>query len=246
MWPPIALVAECTTRSTPWASGCCASGVAKVESTTVIGPAIAPSSSRSTRSRLRVGRGLGPDEHRLAGPDGGRERAGLGAVDEGDVDAEPRARGLQEQLRAGVELALGDDVVAGRAQAEDHAADRAHARRVGPSRLGALEVGHRPLEVVDGRVAVAGVEAVGPDRGGHAPGLVDRRGWRTSRSTRGSGRATGVLPFRPARIGRGSRCSSRQRASVTFRSSRNSRTSRPTWSCSSRNASWPWGLSISA
>ena len=51
LWPAMALVAECTTRSTPWSRGRCTSGVAKVESTTVIGPAMAPSSSRSTRSR---------------------------------------------------------------------------------------------------------------------------------------------------------------------------------------------------
>ena len=49
--PAMAFVAECTTRSTPWSSGRWISGVAKVESTTVIGPAMAPTSSRSTMSR---------------------------------------------------------------------------------------------------------------------------------------------------------------------------------------------------
>jgi hypothetical protein len=46
----MALVAEWTTMSTPWSSGRWPNGVAKVESTTVMGPAMAPSSSRSTRS----------------------------------------------------------------------------------------------------------------------------------------------------------------------------------------------------
>ena len=66
----------------------------------------------------RIRRGLGEHEHRAAGPHGGGERAGLGAVDQRDVDAHARARALQEGERAGVELALGDDVVAGRAQGE--------------------------------------------------------------------------------------------------------------------------------
>ncbi len=50
LWPAMALVAECTTRSTPCSRGRWPSGVAKVESTTVTGPAREPISSRSTRS----------------------------------------------------------------------------------------------------------------------------------------------------------------------------------------------------
>ena len=50
MWPTIPLVAEWRTRSTPWASGVCPSGVANVESTTVKALPIAPRASRSTRS----------------------------------------------------------------------------------------------------------------------------------------------------------------------------------------------------
>ena len=50
LWPAMPLVAECSERCTPWASGCWPSGVANVESTTVNGPRRAPSSSRSTSS----------------------------------------------------------------------------------------------------------------------------------------------------------------------------------------------------
>ena len=45
-------MAECTTRSTPNSAGLWASGVANVESTTVIGPAMAPTSARSITSSL--------------------------------------------------------------------------------------------------------------------------------------------------------------------------------------------------
>ena len=118
-----ALVAECTTRSTPWSSGRwherrgegrvdhrdrAGDGAELVEVDEV--EAAGWPASRPTRASV------------LPGPDGGGERAGLGAVDERDVDAEAGAHGLQQQLGAGVELALGDDVVAGRAEAEDHAA----------------------------------------------------------------------------------------------------------------------------
>ena len=48
LWPAMPLVAAWSTRSTPWSSGRCTVGPAKVESTTVIGPAMAPIASRST------------------------------------------------------------------------------------------------------------------------------------------------------------------------------------------------------
>ena len=51
LWPAMPFVAEWSTRSAPWARGCWPSGVAKVESTQVTGPLMAPISSRSTRSR---------------------------------------------------------------------------------------------------------------------------------------------------------------------------------------------------
>ena len=71
-------------------------------------------------------------QRRLARDDRGGQGVGVGAVDEGDVDAEAGTHRLEKQLRVGVELRLGDDVVARRAQSEDHRTDRAHARRERP------------------------------------------------------------------------------------------------------------------
>ena len=120
-----------------------------------------------------VGRRLGEHERGAARLHRGRERAGLGAVDEGDVDAEPWARALQQQLRAGVELTLGHDVVALRAEAEHDRRDRTHARREGAGALGALEVGDGVLEAAHRRVAVPAVEPVRARHRGHAPALLD-------------------------------------------------------------------------
>ena len=111
--PAMPFVAECSDRCTPWASGCWPSGVANVESTTVIGPAQRTELVEVDELEARVRRCLGERQHRAAGPQRGGERAGLGAVDERDLDAHALARALQERERAGVQLALGDDVIAG-------------------------------------------------------------------------------------------------------------------------------------
>ena len=262
LWPAMALVAECTTRSTPWSSGRCTSGVAKVESTTVIGPAMAPSSSRSTRSRRGLAGVSAMHQHRLARPDGLGERARVGAVDEGDVDAEPGARRLQQQLGAGVDLALGDDVVALRADAEDHRADGPHARGERPGALGALELGDGVLEALDRRVAVAGVEAVGPRRSwpsagprrpsgsrtwswptGSAPARCRcrpvRPGWPGSRGAGAPGRWP--APGSARSVGSGGSAGQAWRFST---SARKAAIGAPTWAASMRNPSWPSGLSI--
>ena len=196
LWPAMPLVAECRTRSTPWASGCWPSGVAKVESTQVTGPLMAPTSSRSTRSRRGLAGVSAKTSVVLPGPDGRGEGAGLGAVDQRHVDAEAGADAEQDRGRLRVELALGDDVVAGRADAEDDAGDRAHARGVGPGRLGPLEVGDGLLEGPHPRVAVAAVEAVGVDRLGQAGGLLGRLGLEGGR--RPQQRAPGRRAGRPA------------------------------------------------
>ena len=143
LWPAMALVAECTTRSTPWSSGRWTRGVANVESTTVIGPLMAPNASRSTRSSRGLAGVSANTSTVLPGRTAAVERVGVGAVDERDVDAEPRAGRLQQQLGAGVELALRDDVIALRAQPEHDRADRAHARGERPGRLGPFELGDR-------------------------------------------------------------------------------------------------------
>ena len=83
---------------------------------------------------------------------------GSSAVDDGDVDAEPTTRPLQEREGAGVELALGDDVTAGAAQREDRRGDRAHPAAVGQRVLGALQAGDGLLERAHRRVGVAAVE----------------------------------------------------------------------------------------
>ncbi len=68
----------------------------------------------------RVGRGLHEHQHRTPGDDGGGDGAGVGTVDEGDVDPEARAHTLEEQGAGGVELALGHHVVALGAQRQHH------------------------------------------------------------------------------------------------------------------------------
>ena len=174
--PAMALVAECTTRSTPWSRGRWASGVAKVESTTVIGSGDGAHLVEVHQVEPGVGRGLGQHQGGLAGTHGAGQGTGLGAVDEGDLDPEARAGGLQQQLGTGVELALGHDVVALGAQAEHHRRDRPHARGEGPGALGPFQIGDGVLEPAHRRVAVAAVEPIGTGHGGHPPTLLDGRG----------------------------------------------------------------------
>ena len=109
------------------------------------------------------------------GTHGGGEGAGFGAVDPRHVDAHAGARTLQEGARAGVDLALGDDVVAGRAQAEDDRGDGPHAGREGEGVLGVLELGDRLLEGAHGRVGVAAVEVVGTRGRRSFAGVVEAR-----------------------------------------------------------------------
>ena len=165
---------------------------------------------RARRGRPASSRGLAgvsantsmvlPGTHRRG------ERAGLGAVDERDVDAEARTGALQQQLGARVDLALGDDVVARRAEAEHHRGHRAHARRRRPAPprrpRASATASSKPLHR---RVAVAAVEAVGAGR---------RRPCRRASSTRRRdergrgpqhGRQRVPLSSRPARDGRSSR-----------------------------------------
>ena len=68
LWPAMPLVAECSTTSTPWSCGRWTIGVAKVESTAVNGPADRAQLVEVGERQLRVGRGLGQDEHGAPGP----------------------------------------------------------------------------------------------------------------------------------------------------------------------------------
>ena len=170
--PAIPFVAECSERWTPWASGCWPSGVAKVESTTVIGPRSEPSSSRSTSSR----RGLDGVSASTSIVRPGRTAAanapGSVAVDQRGLDAHSLARTLQERERAGVELALGDDVVAGGAQREHRRGDCAHSRRECEGVVAAFQHGDGLLEGSHRGVGVSAVELPGAD-GGRPPVGVD-------------------------------------------------------------------------
>ena len=169
-------VAECSTRSTPWRSGCWPIGVANVESRTRERPADGAEVVEVDEVEARVRRALGEHEHRPARPHGRGERAGHGAVDDGVLDAEPGARALHERHRAGVDLALDDDVVAGRAQGEDGRRDGAHAGGEGQRVLGALEVGDGVLERPHRRVGVAAVELVGAHPGRPLARVVEALG----------------------------------------------------------------------
>ena len=124
----------------------------------------------------RVRGALGDHEHRAAGAHRGGEGPRLRAVDDGVVDAEPGARPLDEGHRAGVDLALDHDVVAGRAQRQDGAGDGAHPRAEGQGVLGALEFGHGVLEGAHGGVGVAAVEVAGAHAGGPLAGVVQAVG----------------------------------------------------------------------
>ncbi len=174
--PEIPFVAECRTRSMPWRSGCWPIGVANVESSTVNGPLTAPELVEVDEVESGVGRRLGDDEHRPSRTHGLGERAGLGAVDDRVLDAEAGARALHEGDRAGVDLALDDDVVAGRAQGEHGRGDGTHARAERQRVLGALELGDRLLERPHGRVGVAAVEVARPHPGRPLAGVVEAVG----------------------------------------------------------------------
>ena len=116
---------------------------------------------------------LGDHEHRLAGHDGGGERPRFGAVDPRHVDAHAGAWTEQEGARPGVDLALGDDVIAGRAQPEHDGGDGSHAGGEGEGVLGALQLGDGLLERPHRRVGVAAVEVVGASGGGSLAGVVE-------------------------------------------------------------------------
>ncbi len=122
----------------------------------------------------RVRGRLGPHQHRATRLDRGREGARLGAVHERDVDPETRAHRLEDHLGSGIELPLGHQVVARRTEAQHHPRHGAHPGRVGTRRLGAFELGDRPLEGRHRRVAVPAVEALVTHRGRAPAGRLDR------------------------------------------------------------------------
>ena len=122
----------------------------------------------------RIGRRLGEHQHRATRYHRIGERARLRAIDERDVDTEPRAHTGEQLHGSAVQLLLRHDVIALGAQPQDHPGDRAHARGVGPRRLGPLEFGHRALEGIHGRVAVTAVELLGSGRMGHLAPFFER------------------------------------------------------------------------
>ena len=197
---------------------------------------------------LRVRGRLGDDEHRAAGDDRGFERPGRRAVDERHVDAEARAGALQEQLGARVDVALGDDVIAGRAERHDRRRDRTHAGRERERSLRAFERGDRVFERLHRRVRVAGVEALGAWHGRHPARFVEaRRHERARRPQRRGERGVGFVAARTDRDGVGpdGLVFGRHCGCSFCMSSRNVVTASPTWSRSIRNESCPWSLSIS-
>ena len=131
--PARPLVAAWSTRSTPWSSGRCTVGPAKVESTTVIGPADGADGVEVDERQGGVGRRLHEDDLRLARADGGGDGVGVGAVDEGDVDAEAGQVHHHQPVGDREDLPGGHDVVARRAQPHEHRRHRAHARTRRPA-----------------------------------------------------------------------------------------------------------------
>ena len=118
LWPAIPLVAECRTRSTPCSRGRCTTGVAKVESTTVMGPGMAATACEVHEGERGVGRRLHEDQLRATGDDRGGDRIDVRPVDERDVDAEARQVHGEQRVGHREDLAGGHDVVALGAQAE--------------------------------------------------------------------------------------------------------------------------------
>ena len=135
-------------------------GVATVLSTTRGTPRRAPTSARAGQvgdGHGRVGDRLGvdgPGGGAQGGPDGGR----VAGVDEADLDAEAGGGVGQQRVAPAVQVALGDHVVAGPGQRQQHGGDGPHARGGGQALGGALQVGDGRLQGGGGRVLVAGVD----------------------------------------------------------------------------------------
>src|SRR5690606_18652702 len=135
--------------------------------------------------------------------------------------------------------------------------DGPHARRERPGRLGALQLGDGFLEPPHGGVAVPGVEAGGAHGGGHGPTFLHRGGDEGGRRPQDRRERRVVVlaagEYRPG-LGTVGRRGSARRAGrgglvgVAHRSFsirvRKLVTWWPTCSGSSRNPSWPWGLSM--
>ena len=247
LWPPIALVAEWTTRSAPYSSGRWPSGGRERGVHDLHRPGDRTEALEVDEVQPRVGGRLCQQEHRPARAHRRLPRLGVGAVHEGHLHPEAGADRLQQHLRAGVELVLAHDVVALRAQAEHDRSDRAHARAERPRRLGTLELGDGLLEGVDRRVAVAAVEGAGSGRGRHGTPLLHR-----SRDEGGAGphhrRQGGAVRAAAAadehRLGCVPPCTGV--GLVAHRtSSRNVHMAGVNWPVSIRNPSWPWGESMS-
>ena len=214
----------------------------------MIGPLIAPISSRSTSAICGFAGDSVTTSIVRPGMTAASNAPGVGAVDERHVDAEARARALQEQLGARVDVALGDDVVAGRAERHDRRGDRAHAGRERKRGLRVLERGDRVFERLHRRVRVAGVEALGARHGRHPARFVEaRRDERARRPQRRRERGVRFVAARPDRdgVGPGWLVFSRHCECSFCMSSRNAVTASPTWSRSIRNESCPCSLSIS-
>src|SRR4029450_10644182 len=75
-----------------------------------------------------------------------------------DRDDEAGGCGGEQRMGSAVEVALGDHVVAGPGQRQQHGGDGPHARGGGQALGGALQVGDGRLQGGGGRVLVAGVD----------------------------------------------------------------------------------------
>jgi len=111
----------------------------------------------------RVHAGLDPDDRGPAGPDRRFQRAGLGRIEEADLDPAPFAEAAQQVRRAVIHHPRRNRMVA-RAQAVEEGRDRRHARREDQRVLRAFQFRQHLLDMRDGRVGVAAV--------GVAAGLV--------------------------------------------------------------------------
>ncbi len=187
-WPDRNLVAEWKTRSAPCSNGRISHGVVNVESTSS-GRPCSCASADDARDVEHVEAGIAErlaEQQPRLGPDRGappsRSRGSTNVV----VDAEARQRVVEQVVRAAVERARRDDVLARAEERDDREVQRRLPARRGDGAHAAFErrdalFEHRDRRIGDARIDVAralhveqrrGVIAVRKDE---RRGLVDRR-----------------------------------------------------------------------
>ena len=190
-WPPRYLVTEWMTMSAPCSNGRQRYGEASVLSMTSGMPApcaIVRERRDVADVELRIADRLGVDRLGV-GLERGAKRFGIVGVDERRVDAELRERDRELRIRAAVERARGDDVVAVSREREQREHLRRHAGGRGERRAAAFERGDALLERRDRRIRDARVDVAEGLQVEQARRVVGASRTRTTSSGRSAARA---------------------------------------------------------